>query len=57
VGAPELLVETFPDGIANVVFAQGPGWEAYDTTVFTIGLPGRIFMVDVGIDGAPTPAG
>lgn len=56
-GAPEVLVEAFPAGVANVVFAQGPGWEAFDTTVFTIGLPGRIFMVDVGVPGAPTPAG
>ena len=57
VGAPELLVEAFPDGVANAVFAQGPGWEAFDTTLFVVGLPGRIFMVDVGVVGAPTPAG
>lgn len=56
VGNAELLVD-FPDGAANVVFAQGPGWEAYENYVFTIGLEGRIFRVDVGIDGAPTPAG
>lgn len=54
VGAAELLVETFPDGVANAVFGQGPGWEAYDTTLFVVGLPGRIFMVDVGVPGAPT---
>lgn len=57
VGEAELLVEAFPSGAANVVFAQGPGWEAYENYVFTIGLDGRIFRVDVGIDGAPTPAG
>jgi sugar lactone lactonase YvrE len=57
VGAPQLLVETFPDGVANPVFAQGPGWEAFETYVFVVGLPGRIFMVDVGVAGAPTPAG
>ncbi|MCX4246966.1 SMP-30/gluconolactonase/LRE family protein [Paraliomyxa miuraensis] len=57
VGAPQLLVPSFPDGVANVVFAQGPGWEAYETTLFLVGLPGRIFTVDVGVAGAPTPAG
>lgn len=57
VGAPQLMVEAFPDGVANPVFAQGPGWEAFDTSVFAIGLPGRIFMVDVGVAGAPTAAG
>lgn len=64
VGGAELLVEAFggpePDDtadVANVVFAQGPGWEAFENYVFTIGLDGRIFRVDVGIDGAPTPAG
>jgi len=57
VGAPQLLVEEFPDGVANPVFAQGPGWESFDTTLFAIGLPGRIFLVDVGVSGAPTAAG
>lgn len=57
VGAPQLMVDAFPDGVANVVFAQGPGWEAFDTYAFLVGLPGRIFMLDVGIQGAPTPAG
>lgn len=57
VGAPQLMVEAFPDGIANAQFAQGPGWEAYETYLFTVGLPGRIFMLDVGVTGAPTPAG
>ncbi|MEX1365687.1 MAG: hypothetical protein AB1Z98_21345 [Nannocystaceae bacterium] len=55
VGPADLLVETFPDGIANAVFGQGPGWEAYETSLFLVGLPGRIFIVDVGIAGAPTP--
>lgn len=54
IGGAELLVEAFPDGVANAVFGQGPGWEAYDTTLFLVGLPGRIFMVDVGVPGAPT---
>ncbi|MEM7154256.1 MAG: hypothetical protein AAF799_15530 [Myxococcota bacterium] len=57
VGGEELLVETFPDGAANVVFAQGAAWAAYETSVFVIGLPGRIFTVDVGVAGAPTPIG
>lgn len=57
VGAPQLLVESFPDGVANPVFAQGPGWEAFDTYLFAVGLPGRIFMLDVGVAGAPTAAG
>lgn len=57
VGAPQLLVEAFPDGVANAQFAQGPGWEAFSTTLFAVGLPGRIFMVDVGVAGAPTAAG
>jgi hypothetical protein len=57
VGAPQLLVDVFPDGVANAQFAQGPGWEAFATTLFVVGLPGRIFMVDVGVAGAPTAAG
>lgn len=57
VGAPQLMVESFPDGVANPVFAQGPGWEAFDTYLFAVGLPGRIFMLDVGVAGAPTAAG
>lgn len=57
VGAPQLVVEAFPDGVANIVFAQGPGWEAFETTAFVVGLPGRIFMVDLGVPGAPTAAG
>lgn len=57
VGAPQLMVEAFPDGVANPVFAQGPGWEAFDTYLFAVGLPGRIFMLDVGVAGAPTTAG
>jgi sugar lactone lactonase YvrE len=57
VGAPQLLVEAFPDGVANPVFAQGPGWDAFETYLFAVGLPGRIFMVDVGVAGAPTAAG
>jgi hypothetical protein len=57
VGAPQLLVEAFPDGVANAQFAQGPGWEAFETYLFAVGLPGRIFMVDVGVAGAPTAAG
>lgn len=57
VGAPQLLVEAFPDGVANPVFAQGPGWETFETYLFAVGLPGRIFMVDVDVAGAPTPAG
>ncbi len=57
VGAPQLMVQAFPAGVANVVFAQGPGWEAFDTYAFLVGLPGRIFMLDVGIQGAPTAAG
>lgn len=57
VGAPQLLVEAFPDGVANAQFAQGPGWEAFETSLFAVGLPGRIFIVDVGVAGAPTAAG
>lgn len=57
VGAPQLLVEAYPDGVANPVFAQGPGWEAFETYLFAVGLPGRIFIVDVDVAGAPTPAG
>jgi len=57
VGAPQLLVEAFPDGVANAQFAQGPGWEAFATQMFAVGLPGRIFIVDVGVAGAPTAAG
>lgn len=52
-GPADLLVEAFPDGIANAVFGQGPGWD--ETSLFLVGLPGRIFIVDVGIAGAPTP--
>ncbi len=57
VGAPEAIVPAFPAGVANAVFAQGPGWEAYENTIFVVGLPGRIFTVDVGVPGAPTPVG
>lgn len=57
VGAPQLMVDAFPDGVANAVFAQGPGWEAFATYIFAVGLPGRIFMLDVGVAGAPTAAG
>jgi sugar lactone lactonase YvrE len=56
-GAPQLMVDAFPDGVANAVFAQGPGWEAFSTYLFAVGLPGRIFMLDVGVAGAPTAAG
>jgi len=52
---PELLAE-FPENVANVVFAQGPGWDAYATHLFAVGVPGHIYVVDVGIGGAPTPA-
>lgn len=54
IGDAELLVEAFDANVANAVFAQGAGWEAYPTTLFLVGLPGRIFTVDVGIEGAPT---
>lgn len=54
VGDPEMLVEEFDANVANAVFGQGPGWEAFSTTLFLVGLPGRIFMVDVGVEGAPT---
>ena len=57
VGGEELLVDVFPDGVANAVFAQGAAWAAYDTSLFLVGLPGRIFIVDVGVAGAPTPVG
>ncbi len=57
VAEPELLVAEFAAGIANAVFAQGPGWEGYETTMFGVGLPGVIVTVDVGVVGAPTPVG
>ncbi len=57
VGAPELVVPDFPDTVSNLAFAQGPGWEDYPNTLFVVGIPGRIFTVDVGMEGAPTPAG
>jgi hypothetical protein len=48
------LATDFPAGIANCVFAEGPSWDAYETTLFCVGLPGVIYTVDVGVQGAPT---
>ncbi|MEX1368752.1 MAG: hypothetical protein AB1Z98_36830, partial [Nannocystaceae bacterium] len=52
-GAPELLVDSFPSNVANAVFGTGSGWEP--TSLYAAGVPGGVYRVEVGVPGAPYP--
>lgn len=53
IGDPEVLVEQFPSNVANAVFGSGPGWDPL--SLYTAGVPGGIYRVEVGVPGTPYP--
>lgn len=50
---PELLVEEFPENVANAVWGSGPGWDPL--SLYAAGFPGGVYRVEVGIPGLPYP--
>lgn len=53
IGDPEVLVDQFPNNVANAVFGSGPGWDPM--SLYAAGFPGGIYRVEVGVPGTPYP--
>lgn len=53
IGEPELLVEEFPENVANAVWGSGPSWDPL--SLYAAGYPGGVYRVEVGIPGLPYP--
>jgi hypothetical protein len=53
IGEPELLVEQFPENVANAVWGSGPGWDPL--SLYAAGEPGGVYRVEIGVPGLPYP--
>jgi len=51
VGEPELLVEEFPSNVANTMWGSGADWDPL--SLYAAGVPGGIYIVQVGVPGLP----
>jgi hypothetical protein len=53
IGEPEVLVEQFPENVANAVWGSGPGWDPL--SLYAAGYPGGVYGVEIGVPGLPYP--